>query len=124
MGFLFSEEVEIEDLLDLNLKQEMLDFLSKNNAGSPKKIELNIGEKKYVFNNVLNFNKNAKLENVREYIKALDDVLDNEIPFGRDGFGNMYLLDLDSYAVKFYDHENDCKIDLLPFGDFIKILGE
>lgn len=127
MGFLFKEELKIEDIEDIlntSSKQELIDFLIKSNAGSPKNRELNIDGKIYIFNNVLNFNKNAKLENVREYIKNLEDILYNEIPFGRDGFGNVYFVDLDSFIVRFYDHENDCKIELLPFGKFVKMLGE
>lgn len=123
MEFLCVEQFEIKNAMDLHLKQEIAEFLVKGNAGSPKNRELNINGKTYIFNNVLNFNQNAKRENVREYIKNLGDMLNNEIPFGRDGFGNVYLIDLDSFLVKFYEHENGNKIELLPFDSFIKILG-
>ncbi|MCI5786130.1 MAG: SMI1/KNR4 family protein [Helicobacter trogontum] len=121
MRFMFVEHCEIKDILDLKLKQEVIDFLIKNNAGTPKNRELHINGRIYVFNNVLNFNPNSKYENVRDYIKNLKDILDNEIPFGRDGFGNIYLVDLDSCLVRFYEHESGNKIELLPFNSFVKL---
>lgn len=123
MGFLFVENLEIKDNFDLKLRQEIRDFLAKTNAGSPKNRELIINNKVYIFNNVLNFNENAKHENVRTYIKNFKDVLDNEIPFGRDGFGNVYLMDLDSLMIRFYEHEKGNKIELLPLNEFLKTLG-
>ncbi len=123
MRFLFVEHFEIKDISDLKLKQEIIDFLIKNNAGTPKNRELRIDGKIYIFNNVLNFNPNSKYENVRDYIKNLKDILDNEIPFGRDGFGNVYLVDLNLCLVRFYEHESGNKIELLPFNSFIKLFG-
>lgn len=123
MEFLFVEQLDMKSVVDLNLKQEIIDFLIKNNAGSPKIRELDLDGKIYVFNNVLNFNQDAEYENVRTYIKELVGVLDNELPFARDGFGNVYLIDLSSLFVKFYEHENGDKIELLPFDLFIKKLG-
>lgn len=123
MGFLFVEDLKIQDDFDLKLKKEIVEFLLKTNAGSPKNRELTINDKVYIFNNVLNFNQDAKLENVREYIKNLSDVLDNEIPFGRDGFGNVYLVDLDSLLVRFYEYEKDNKTALMLLSEFSKMLG-
>ncbi|OCR13566.1 hypothetical protein BA916_08140 [Helicobacter pullorum] len=120
---MFVEHCEIKDILDLKLKQEVIDFLIKNNAGTPKNKELCIGGKIYLFNNVLNFNPNSKYENARDYIKNLKDILNNEIPFGRDGFGNVYLVDLDSCLVRFYEHESGNKIELLSFNSFVKLFG-
>ncbi|WP_289687177.1 SMI1/KNR4 family protein [Helicobacter rodentium] len=123
VGFLCVEDLKIQDDFDLKLKKEIVEFLLKTNAGSPKNRELTINEKIYIFNNVLNFNQDAKLENVREYIKNLSDVLDNEMPFGRDGFGNVYLVDLDSLLVRFYEYEKNNKTELMLLGEFSKILG-
>ena len=120
---MFVEHCEIKDILDLKLKQEVIDFLIKNNAGTPKNKELCIGGKIYLFNNVLNFNPNSKYENARDYIKNLKDILNNEIPFGRDGFGNVYLVDLHSCLVRFYEHESGNKIELLSFNSFVKLFG-
>lgn len=123
MGFLCVEDLKIQDDFDLKLKKEIVEFLLKTNAGSPKNRELTINDKVYIFNNVLNFNQDAKLENVREYIKNLSDVLDNEIPFGRDGFGNVYLVDLDSLLVRFYEYEKNNKTALMLLSEFSKMLG-
>lgn len=123
VGFLCVEDLKIQDDFDLKLKKEIVEFLLKTNAGSPKNRELTINGKIYIFNNVLNFNQDAKLENVREYIKNLSDVLDNEMPFGRDGFGNVYLVDLDSLLVRFYEYEKNNKTELMLLGEFSKILG-
>lgn len=123
VGFLCVEDLKIQDDFDLKLKKEIVEFLLKTNAGSPKNRELTINGKIYIFNNVLNFNQDAKLENVREYIKNLSDVIDNEMPFGRDGFGNVYLVDLDSLLVRFYEYEKNNKTELMLLGEFSKILG-
>lgn len=121
----FNIKLDLDSIKDLDLPKNVVEFLESSNAGSPKIREFKINDIEYVFNNVLNFNKDAEYENARNVNMNLKDVLnEHEIAFGRDGFGNFYLLDLDSMNVRFYDRDKNAKIDLMSFNDFIKLLGE
>lgn len=123
MKFKYVDPLKNNDIADLKLPQKLVKFLAQTNAGSPESRTLIINNKDYIFNNVLNFNSDAKLEGVREYVENLGDKLECEIPFGRDGFGNVYLVDLDSLMIRFYDYENEIKSDLCPFDEFVNMLG-
>ena len=120
----FYIEFDLDSIKELNLPSSLVEFLKIANAASPKNDEIKIDSKSYNINNILDFNSDAKLESFRKYMKNFKDILKpSEIIFARDGFGNVYLLDLDSMIVRFYDSEVDKKIDLISFSEFIKLLG-
>lgn len=126
----FCIQLDLDSIKDLNLPQEMIDFLSIANAACPVNNIVETDSKSYIVNNILNFNNNASLESFKDYMQDFSDILENnEIPFARDGFGNLYLVKLDKKTkhdskniVRFYNHETSKKTDLMEFDEFVKRL--
>lgn len=121
MSFLFVEKFNNDCGLDL--PNSVIDFLNIANAGSPKNQIVLVDGKEYVVNNVLNFNSNAEFESFENYKSSLSEFLGPEqIPFCRDGFGNVYFLDLKNLKVSFFDHESKILTTLISFNEFVNIL--
>ena len=120
----FSIDLDSIDSIDFNLPSEFIEFLKIANAGFPRLNSLKIDSKNYDINNFLNFNKDAEVESFKEYFEDFKDILaSNEIPFGRDGFGNLYLLCLgDKNIIRFYEHESGEKEDLMSLESFIDLI--
>ena len=123
-NFIFGLELDLDSIKDLNLPVKFKEFIKVANAASPKKDILVINGKEYIVNNILDFNKCAKHENFFKYKTKISEFLNpNQIPFSRDGFGNVFLLDIGTMIVSFYNHETGEISDLIDFDSFIKILN-
>ena len=112
---------KLERYLDKKIPSYFIDFLKKSNASFPVKDKFKIEEEVYVLNNILNFNKKSKYS-FEEIYENLKDKLRDCIPFGRDGFGNYVCINLNESKVYFYNHENEKKIFISTFDDFINDL--
>jgi len=111
----------IENYINKKIPKYFIDFLKKANASSPQKDKFKIEEEVCVLNSILNFNENSKdsFENTYENLK---DILGECIPFGRDGFGNYICINLNEANVYLYNHEDENKIFISIFDDYINSL--
>ena len=111
----------IETSLPQSLSEEFRSFVVRANGAMPIKKTIEMGGGFYTFKNVLNFNLNGECSFMTFYSLLKDrGVLDeNEIPFGSDGCGGYYLLDLVSQKVVFLDLQSEKKTPLLMFEKFI-----
>jgi len=98
-----------------------IDFLKNANASSPLRDKFEMEEEVYVLNSILNFNENSK-DSFDETYENFKDVLEDCIPFGRDGLGNYICINLDESKVYFYNHENENKTFLSTFDNYINSL--
>lgn len=111
----------IETSLPQSLSEEFRSFVVRANGAMPIEKTIEMGGEFYTFKNVLNFNLEGECSFMTFYGLLKDrGVLDeNEIPFGSDGCGGYYLLDLVSQKVVFLDLQSEKKIPLLVFEKFI-----
>lgn len=111
----------IEKYINKKFPKYFIDFLKKTNASSPIKDKFNMEKEVYVLNGILNFNKNSK-DSFDDIYEKLKDVLEDCIPFGRDGFGNYICINLGESKVYFYNHEDEKKNFLSTFDNYINAL--
>ena len=117
-----SDILKIKQYLNKKIPDKFLEFIKKTNASFPTNDTLEIGNETYILNNILDFCFNSKNDNFYEVYESIKDEIKDLIPFGRDGMGNYFLIDLMDLNVYFYDHEKGEIKKLLYFDDFLKNL--
>lgn len=95
---------DIEEEYDIRIPNGFKRFIIDNNAATPEKHRIIIGNQERVFGSVLSFNKDDD-DNVFRYLKRF--IPNNLLPFGLDPFGNIFCIDLKSGDVQFWNHEID-----------------
>ena len=111
----------LENFIDKKIPIYFIEFLKEANASSPEKDNFKIDKEVCVLNNILDFNENG-INDFYAIYENLKDALGDCIPFGRDGMGNYVCLNLESSDVYFYNHENEEKVFISIFDDYIKSL--
>jgi len=95
---------EIEKERNINIPDELKEFIVEANAATPSKYNFMVGNTERVLGSVLSFNHGE--EDTDTVFNALASVEDkNLLPFGIDSFGNYICYSLDSGIVVFWDHE-------------------
>ncbi|WP_221279423.1 SMI1/KNR4 family protein [Helicobacter gastrocanis] len=119
------EEAALESaqkLCGLEFSPMFLDFLKRTNNAIPPKRNFYIGQENYTFKNVLNFNMEGKctfaffMQKLKAHLEA------QEIFFGSDGYGGLFILDTASDQVLFLDTDTGVKKPLLSFDLLLKKL--
>lgn len=82
---------DIEEEYDIRIPNGFKRFIIDNNAATPEKHRIMIGNQERVFGSVLSFNKDDD-DNVFRYLKRF--IPKNLLPFGLDPFGNVFCIDL------------------------------
>ncbi len=112
----------IESKVGIKFSDNFKSFIRNANGASPKQKIVTISEKKYVLNDILDFNTSSEYT-TEDIYNNLQDIIGNYYPFARDGFGNYYLINTKDNMVEFYDHECCKVISLCSFDEFILCLG-
>ncbi|WP_086224895.1 SMI1/KNR4 family protein [Campylobacter devanensis] len=113
---------DIERKIGIKFSDHFKSFIKKVNGASPKQSVITISNKKYILNDILDFNINCEYT-TEEIYNNLRDIIGDYYPFARDGFGNYYLINTENDTVQFYNHEFGNVIFLCSFDEFISYLG-
>lgn len=116
----------VKALISHNISEEFINFVYQANGAMSSKKTIQIGDEFYSFKNVLNFNLQGECAFPVFYglLKDRGVLAEDEIPFGSDGYGGYYLLNLSNHKVVFLDLQSEEKRNLVSFDLFVsKIEG-
>lgn len=115
----------VRALISYELSKDFVNFIYQANGAMPSKKTIQIGDEFYSFKNILNFNLQGECTFPIFYglLKDREMLAEDEIPFGSDGCGGYYLLNLSSQRVVFLDLQSEEKKNLVRFDLFISKIG-
>lgn len=115
----------VKTLISHELSEDFVNFIYQANGAMPSKKNIQIGDEFYSFKNALNFNLRGECAFLVFYglLKDRGVLAEDEIPFGSDGCGGYYLLNLSSQRVVFLDLQSEEKKNLVRFDLFISKIG-
>ena len=97
---------EISEKYDIDIPEELREFIIENNAASPDANCVNINGVERVYSETLSFNMEET--EATTFISVMDAINDqNYIPFALDPFGNVFCYSVEDKTISFYDHESD-----------------
>lgn len=101
---------KIEKERGVVLPEELKEFITETNAGTPDQYRVMVGKDERVFGAVLCFNENE--QDVDTVFLALEVIKDkNYMPFAIDPFGNYFCYSFISSTIAFWNHEEDSMLD-------------
>ena len=113
---------EISEKYDIDIPEELREFIIENNAASPDANCVNINGVERVYSETLSFNmEETEATTFVSVMSAIND--QNYIPFALDPFGNVFCYSVEDKTISFYDHESDAIEDTnVSLTDFLDSL--